>query len=448
MTFRRFLGGFVLLALGASAGAAAYLTRERWLPLVRPAAPDAVSPIVAAPPADRVLLSEQAQKNLHLTAAPLKSETFWKTITVPGLVVDRPGATDRGLVSPVTGVVSRIVRTPGDTVRPGEVLFSIRLLSESLHLTQTELYKAVQEARLTQEQRARLAALPAGAASESRLIELDNQLARQEVAATAYRLDLQNRGLLPEQIAGVAAGKFVAEVTVAAPPDAGAVGTAPREVQELKVELGQLVQAGQTLCLLADHRLLAIEGRAFRAETSLVERAVREGWSFVVDFQEDPAANWPTLTQPLAIRTLSNSIDPATRTFTFLIPFENQWRALERDGRTLLLWRFRPGHPVRLQLRVEQLENVFVLPTEAVVREGAEAYVFRQNGDTFERKPVHVVFQDRKHAVLANDGSVAPGVYVARTGAAQLNRMLKSASGGGLPPGFHMHADGSVHGAH
>ena len=55
-----------------------------------------------------------------------------------------------------------------------------------------------------------------------------------------------------------------------------------------------------------------------------------------------------------------------------------------------------------------------------------------------------VVWQDGDRVVIANDGSVPPGIYVAQTGAAQLNRMVKSQSGT-TPSGFHIHADGSVH---
>ncbi|MGL4465773.1 MAG: efflux RND transporter periplasmic adaptor subunit, partial [Planctomycetia bacterium] len=148
------------------------------------------------------------------------------------------------------------------------------------------------------------------------------------------------------------------------------------------------------------------------------------------------------------IATIANNIDPETRTFRFLMPLENQSRTIERDGWSQLLWRFRPGQQVRLSARVEPLENVFVLPVDAVVREAGEAYVFRQNVNVFDRKPVQIVYQDRRHVVLANDGGVPPGVYVARTGAAQLNRMAKSQSGAS-PKGFHIHADGSLHmGAH
>jgi hypothetical protein len=159
---------------------------------------------------------------------------------------------------------------------------------------------------------------------------------------------------------------------------------------------------------------------------------------------EEGTSSWPALEQTFTIRHIANTIDAASRTFAFYVPLVNQSRSFEKDDRTLLLWRFRPGQKVRLNVRVEKLENVFVLPADAVVREGPEAFVFRQNGDLFDRKPVRVVYQDRQHAVIANDGSVPPGLFVAQNGATQINRALKAGSGG-LPPGFHMHADGSIH---
>ncbi|HEX4606721.1 MAG TPA: efflux RND transporter periplasmic adaptor subunit, partial [Urbifossiella sp.] len=210
------------------------------------------------------------------------------------------------------------------------------------------------------------------------------------------------------------------------------------EVQEVRVELGQQVQAGQTLSLLADHRLLAVEGRAFPDEAPLLERSAREGWPVEVEFGDD---GWPPLGQAFRVGYVANTIDPDTRTFRFRFPLDNPSRPA---GGGRAEWRFRPGQRVRLLVRVEQLENVFVLPAGAVAREGADAFVFRRSGDAFDRKPVHLVYQDRGHAVVANDGSVPPGVHVATTGAAVLNRMAK-ARGSALPAGFHVHADGSVH---
>lgn len=456
----------VVLSLTAVVGVlvGGFLTRERWLPWLSSASPAEMD---AEPtpdtPATKVLVSDQAQKNLGLTSRPILPQTFWKTIPVPGMVVDRPGHSDRGVVAPAAGVVSKIARFPGEAVRPGELLFTLKLLSEPLHQTQTELFKTTQDITLALAQRKRLATstnIP-----EARMIEADQQITRLQVAAKASRQELLNRGLTLEQIEKAAEGQFVREISVlvpASPADARpltaslttAVASGPAspalayEVQELKAELGQQVQAGQTLCVLANHQRLAVEGRAFRDETPLLERSVKEGWPVEVDFQEDARAGWPALDQSFQIRHLANTIDPVNRTFAFLMPLENQSRAVENGERTQLLWRFRPGQKVRVQVRVEKLDNVFVLPSDAVAREGAEAFVFTQNVNTFVRIPVRVLLQERQYVVLANDGSVVPGVYVAQSAAAQLNRMTKSGANTGVPKGYHIHADGSLHKNH
>ena len=92
-----------------------------------------------------------------------------------------------------------------------------------------------------------------------------------------------------------------------------------------------------------------------------------------------------------------------------------------------------------LHVPVERFDDVFVLPAEAVVREGAETYVFRQNGDFFERKPVRVLHADRRAAVLAADGSISPGNYVTHNAAAQMNFALKAQAAGGEDGGHHHH---------
>src|SRR6185295_20312445 len=92
-------------------------------------------------------------------------------------------------------------------------------------------------------------------------------------------------------------------------------------------------------------------------------------------------------------------------------------------------------------------------PADAVVFEGADAFVFTQNVNTFERKSVHVLFRDRDQVVIANDDALPTYVKgkerwtihaIARTAAAQLNRMAKAGSIA-TPTGYHVHADGSLH---
>jgi membrane fusion protein, heavy metal efflux system len=456
-----------ILALCAILVTAGFFTRETWLPWLSSGSSTgnfeedhSHGPVVEA---QQVKLSAQAQANLGLLVKPLVVDSYWRTIQVPGLIVDRPAQSDRGIVAPVTGVVTKVHRFPGDTVKPGDTLITLRLLSETLHLTQSELFKAAQELEIAKEQQKRLAGLALeGAVPAARVIEIENQVRRQTSSVLAYRTELLIRGLTPKQIDGVAEGKYVSEIEVKTPRRsaadskllsgslakehvAGPDNAEPSfEMQELKVELGQQVQAGQMMCLLSNHQSLYIEGRAFPEETPLLEKAAKEGWAVQVESMEGETSGWPMLKQSFTIRHIANTIDTASRTFAFYLPLVNQSRIFEKDERTLMLWRFRPGQKVRIQVRVEKFENVFVLPIDAVVREGPEAYVFRQNGDLFGRKPVHVVHQSRQHVVIANDGTVPPGLFVAQNAATQLNRVLRSGTGS-LPPGFHMHADGSIH---
>lgn len=447
-----FLVACLLVGVAIVGGA---LTRSWWLPFVLPSTP-AVAEVNDEPShgpvveAQQVKLSPQARANLRLAVRPLQPESYWRTIEVPGLVVDRPAQSDRGVVAPVTAIVTRVHHFPGDTVRSGEPLFTLRLLSEALHTAQAELFKAMQDIKIAEEKYKRLASLAeTGTIAKESLIEAESQIRRLRIASQAYRQELLTRGLSPQQIEEIHEGKFVRSVEVAVPAfqgpgNSGDDSSASYELQELKVDLGQQVQAGQTLCLLSNHQSLYIEGRAFRQETPLLEKAAKEGWPVQVEFMEDASSAWPAIEQRFMVRHIANTIDTPSRTFAFYLPLVNQSRSFDKEGKTMILWRYRPGQKVRLEVRVEKLDDVFVLPAEAIVREGPETYVFRQNGEVFERKPVHVVYQDRRHAVIADDGSVPAGQYVAHNGAAQINRALKSGSSG-LPPGFHMHADGSIH---
>ena len=356
---------------------------------------------------------------------------------------------------------------PGDTVRPGDRLFTLRLFSEYLQNTQKELFSSTKETQLIQEQLERLRPLAdKGGIPRTKIIDLENQLRRQQVVIQAHRQDLLTRGLKPQQIVRVSNGQFVSTVDVVAPPlvkkrkklvtirqtsfqegNADDEGFA-YEVQELNAELGQQVQAGQLLITLANHSSLYLEGHAFKREAPFLEKAAQNGWKIFVEFAEDDPEHWPELKQSFEIRYLSNAIDTESRTFDFFIPLSNQSRSYKKGDETFVVWRFRPGQRVRLHVPVEKLSNVLVLPSAAIVREGPEAYVFQQNGDLFNRIPVQVLHEDRLNIVIANDGSVTPGLYLAQSAAASLNRVLKAQAASGMRADVHVHADGTVHASH
>ena len=123
--------------------------------LMAQATPTVPQPEEPAAPIDKpkiLELSDQARKNLNLVSKPAKLQTYWRTVLIPGEIVDRPGLSDRGVTSPAVGVVTQVHAFPGDTIRAGQTLFTLRLFSEYLQNTQSELFKATREIELVQEQ--------------------------------------------------------------------------------------------------------------------------------------------------------------------------------------------------------------------------------------------------------------------------------------------------------
>jgi membrane fusion protein, heavy metal efflux system len=350
----------IVLALVGAVGVGV-LAGPRWLAWLTSAPADTAQATNTpqagfAWPNEQVNLSPQAQRNLRLTSCPLESVTYWRTIQIPGTVVDRPGISDRGVVAPVTAVVTSIDHFAGETVATGEALFALRLVSESFQASQTELFKATKEREIVQEELARLGPIvQSGAVPGTKIIDLRNQLRRLAVTIQAHRQDLQVRGLTLEQIDSVATGSLVSEVTVAVPvgwssggPDVSN-GSSVLEVQQVHVEIGQHVQAGERLATLSQHESLFIEGRAFRQELPLLQRAAEEAWSIQVQLLESTDYDWQLPIPTVSIHHISSAVNDDNRTISFFLPLENQSRSYERDGRQLFLWRFRPGERVQLR---------------------------------------------------------------------------------------------------
>ncbi len=415
-----------------------------------------------------VEVNMKARSNLGLVSKPVKFQNYWRTIEIPGEIIDRPGVTDQGITSPLKGVVTQVHAFEGDVVRPGERLFTLRLLSESLQEAQSGLYKAIRETEIIQKEKARIEQLIGnGIVPGKRMIELEQKANRQEVLVDSYQQELLARGLNSEQIGQIKQGKFLATIDVKAPMEAEGLGFDQNntlggdtgldsffEIQQLMVDLGHQIDAGTPLATLANHQSLYIKGHAFKKEASQIGAAAENGWKVNVEFIDDQPRDWQPIDQQFQIRHLSNATDTGSRTFDFFVPLTNQSRVYEKSGRPFIVWRFRPGQRVRISVPLDEMKDVIVLPAAAVYQKGTESFVFQQNGNQFNRLSVNIIHQDRANFVIENDGSILPGFYLAQNAAASLNRILKSQatgsgrSGSELPPGFHVHADGSVHGAH
>lgn len=415
-------------------------------------------------------LSSQAKRNLDLKTQRIFPKNYWKRLVIPGEVVDRPGVTDRSLTSPIAGVITEVHAYQGDIISPGDRLVTVRLVSDYLQKTQSDLFKAVGEISILKKEIERIRSMvERGIIPEKRLIMLRQDVQRQQNQAAASRQDLISRGFNELQVSEAELGNFLTSIEIKAPmvesdnesesqrlrrvPASPASFEQPAvesdtklfyEVQELITELGHQVDSGERIAVLADHQHLLIRGHAFKREAANVERVMKNQWNIDIEFVDDSPTNWPKLNRGYQVRHLANEVDSESNTFDFFIPLENQSRVYEAGGRTSIVSRYRPGQQVRLRVPLEKIENVFVLPRDAIVREGAEVYAFQSVGKYFRRFPVHVMFEDSKNVVLSNDGSLPSRATVALNGAASLNRVLKSQDGQAGKE-VHVHADGTVH---
>jgi hypothetical protein len=133
---------------------------------------------------------------------------------------------------------------------------------------------------------------------------------------------------------------------------------------------------------------------------------------------------------------VADKVETDSRTLRFFVRLPN---LMVRDSQTpeghrFVAWKFKPGQRLQLQVPVAVWTDRIVLPEDAVVQDGAEYFVFQQNGDHFDRRPVHVEYRDATSVVVANDGSLYPGDTVVASGAQQMHLALKNKSSGGIDP--------------
>jgi membrane fusion protein, heavy metal efflux system len=396
-----------------------------------------------------IKLSQAAQKNIGLQLARIELRPFERTITVPGMVVERPGWSVLEVTAPMTGVVTRIYPIQGEAVQPGQPLFEVRLTHEDLLQAQTEFLRTVEELDVIGREVARLEKASAdGVIAGKTLLERKYEQQKQQAALRAQRQALLLHGLSAEQADKIVATRTLLQsltIYVPAREEPAASGDPVRhlQVQQLKVGQGKHVSAGDTLCTLVDHHELYIEGVAFEQDIQAINRAAAAGRKVsavalapkqsIFGLQ---SARDEEMVPELHILYLDDKVEQESRAFHFYVTLPNRVVRQNKtpDGRSFVYWQFKPGQRTQLRIPVERWTDRIVLPLEAIAQEGAEAYVFELNDDHFDRRPVHVEYRDQYSVVIANDGDLRVGATVAVSAAHQVQLALKNKSGGGVDP--------------
>ncbi|MBL8851313.1 MAG: efflux RND transporter periplasmic adaptor subunit [Planctomycetaceae bacterium] len=403
-------------------------------------------------------LSPQAMRNLGLSedyVRPIKLQTYRRSITVPAVVVVRPGRTQLQVATPMTGVVTHVHAVAGEAVTGGTLLFRIRLTHEDLVQLQSDFVKSLGELDVEEREITRLEkVVESGAVAGKTLLERRYAKEKLEALIGSQREALRLHGLSDRQVDQIAQDRRLLselEIVAPSPDDHGddeelrltentvvPVGfgetTPPAEpllvIDQLDVHKGQSVASGTRLCVLSDYSRLYIEASAFEQDSGGINEAVARDWPVSATFADG------SVVENLPLTYISNEIDSESRTLRFYVDLPNEMTrdVTNSEGQRFIAWRYRPGQRLQVNVPVEEWADQIVLPVDAVAEEGAEAFVFLQNGKHFDRVPVHVRYRDQKHVIVANDGSVFPGDLVALRSAHQMLLALKNKSGGGVDP--------------
>ena len=446
---------WALAALLVVAGVvAAAVWRERWWP--EPAAPQAAAKDDdhsghnqdhdhdhdhQHDAANSIELSPWALRNINYEPVTVQLSDYARTVTLPAIVVERPGRSQIQVTAPLSGVISHVDVVAGMAVEPGSPLFQVRLMHEELVSAQREFLRTAESLDVVRREIARLESAGEGVVAGRRVLEQDYERQKLEASLRAERQALLLHGLSDAQVDEILSSRqLLRSLTVTAPDHEheGEAGACAEEhlfhVQQLPVVQGKYVEAGETLCVLADHCELYIEGHAYEDDAAALRTAVRDRIPIsAVLLTGDQQAG---VVENLHVMYLSDQIDAASRAFRFYIQLPNAV-LLDRatpGGTRFIEWRFKPGQRLELRVPVQRWNDQIVLPVDAVVEDGAETYVFQRNGDHFDRVPVHVIYRDRQAVVVANDGALFPGDVIAGRGAYQMHLAVKNQAGGGIDP--------------
>ena len=117
-------------------------------------------------------------------------------------------------------------------------------------------------------------------------------------------------------------------------------------VENLLVHPGKSIKRGETLCSLAYHAELYIEGTAFQTDLPTLDRIAEKQWAITAESHHWTDADAEeSIRNDLRLLRVDNHVDEETQTVRFFVLITNEAEKSHRDqeGRLFEQWRFRPG---------------------------------------------------------------------------------------------------------
>lgn len=438
-----------------------------------------------------IALTQQAYQNLNLSLGEIEISDYTQTIRMPGEVQESPGISVQKVAAPVSGTIKRLFATPGISVTEGTPLFELAIIDDELMNAQLHLLELQTKKEIVTAELERLTPLAAaGGVVGRKQLEWEYQEKEVNASLARARQELAMRGLSEEQIEQIiSTGNTISSLIIHVPMsgtskkfqeamgvDANSVGVqltnwpqllnehTDLTVEELLVDTGQNIERGVPVCTLAAHGMLYVCGHAFENEVSIVSEVMDKDEVVDIEFGIE---GFSSCCKALTIQYIDSHVDPQTQTYRFFVPLPNEVVAESTDslGRRFRTWRYKVGQRVHVLIPDQEIEANIVLPRDAVVQDGPDAFVFRVHDEEehedhpaeteghgagheeehdhedifmeFEPVAVQVLHRDKSVAVIAAGDLLKAGDRVAMSSAYQLLLAMKAEQDGG--GGHHHH---------
>lgn len=418
---------------------------------------------------ESIELSDQARQNMRLTTQTVVVGPYSESIEVPAVVVPWPGRTHVVVTSPLTGVINSINVARGELISSGIPMFTLRLTHQDLVETQKQFLTALGQLDIEEREIERLTSIASsGAIAARKRIEREYERDKLLASLKAAKQSMLLHGLTQEQINRIETSReLVREVTIYVPtlhadrslhhdslhtPESTAALLQKTRlasmqppllqhdhveteflVSDLQAARGQAVQAGEQIAQLSDYSELLIEGFAYQRDGDVLRQAADAGWPIQAVIEAGDGGQ--QIIDGLKVIYIGNEIDQQSRALSFFVGLPNEIERSEMvDEHRYVSWRYKPGARMQLRVPTNTHPNAIVVPKSAVAEEGPERFVFVENGDHFDRVPVHILASDSINIALQNDGQLWPGQTIAVHGAHQLQMAMKNKSGGAIDP--------------
>jgi cobalt-zinc-cadmium efflux system membrane fusion protein len=346
-------------------------------------------------------LSREAVQNMGLEVEAVEVRAVEEVMTFTGGISPEPDQ-EVFVTSRIPGKVERVYVNLGEPVKQGQLLAEIRSLDfENL---QVELFRELTNEELLHIDRERIKNLvekKIAASKELAKVEADHQKVEGEINGLKNKLLLL--GLKEEEVERLVQTKQFIPVLPVLSPITG-------QVVERAATVGGAVDPQDKMFHIINLSRVLVEGDIPEDRGGMIRKG-QEVRVRVSTYPDEAFAG--------RINYISDVVDPQKRTI-------HLWSAVPNPDRKL-----KPGMFARVSVITEKSHEAVAVPIRAILEEGAERFVFVQNGDEFIRQTVVLGVRDDRY-VEVKEG-LMPGDQVVTRGNQQLMlaQMSSGSTGGG-----------------